>query len=347
MLCRPPRRHRPADRAQPLHPLAGLAQRHRHQMFGAAVDGQRQKDREGDKTEGQRQAGPRETRRNAAENSGQEARPQRTASTGAFEGGFLACHGARIRRHGRAPAGPVYALGHQFLARAALARDQHRHRLRSRTALAVADHVGDVDDLRLSDRHVVEGRARREPERAVGVDGDGPVHALRQGRGLDGQRIAVDIAVIEKRAESNRAVFVGDRDIVERAAEVVRDVTHLTEYYVSDINGQNERRLTSFNDALQKEVAFSDAERIVYKSVDNLEIEGWLMKPYGYQPGKKYPVVLYIHGGPHSQYNEGWFDEFQSLAGGGVFVLYTNPRGSSGTNNTFTNASRGTRYFVA
>jgi dipeptidyl aminopeptidase/acylaminoacyl peptidase len=119
------------------------------------------------------------------------------------------------------------------------------------------------------------------------------------------------------------------------------DVTHLAEYYVSDINGQNERRLTSFNDALQKEVAFSDAERIVYKSVDNLEIEGWLMKPYGYQPGKKYPVVLYIHGGPHSQYNEGWFDEFQSLAGGGVFVLYTNPRGSSGINGAFTNASRG------
>lgn len=119
------------------------------------------------------------------------------------------------------------------------------------------------------------------------------------------------------------------------------DVSHLAEYYVSDINGQNERKLTTFNDALQKEVAFSDAERFTYKSVDNLEIEGWLMKPYGYQAGKKYPVVLYIHGGPHSAYGEGWFDEFQSLAGGGMFVLFTNPRGSSGTNAAFTNASRG------
>ncbi|HVZ49986.1 MAG TPA: prolyl oligopeptidase family serine peptidase [Gemmatimonadaceae bacterium] len=119
------------------------------------------------------------------------------------------------------------------------------------------------------------------------------------------------------------------------------DVSHLAEYYVSDIDGRNERRLTSFNDALQKEVAFSDAERFTYKSVDSVEIEGWLMKPYGYEPGKKYPLVLYIHGGPHSAYGEGWFDEFQSLAGGGFWILFTNPRGSSGTNNWFTNASRG------
>jgi dipeptidyl aminopeptidase/acylaminoacyl peptidase len=119
------------------------------------------------------------------------------------------------------------------------------------------------------------------------------------------------------------------------------DNSHLAEYYVSDINGGNERKLTGFNDKLQSEVAFSDAERFTYKSVDNLEIEAWLMKPYGYTPGKKYPVVLYIHGGPHSAYGEGWFDEFQNLAAEGMFVLFTNPRGSSGTNGAFTNASRG------
>lgn len=122
---------------------------------------------------------------------------------------------------------------------------------------------------------------------------------------------------------------------------VSSDISHLAEFYTSDINGQNERKLTTFNDALQKEVAFSDAEQFTYKSVDNLEVEGWLMKPYGYQPGKKYPLVLYIHGGPHSAYGEGWFDEFQSLAGGGFWILFTNPRGSSGTNTAFTNASRG------
>jgi hypothetical protein len=39
------------------------------------------------------------------------------------------------------------------------------------------------------------------------------------------------------------------------------------------------------------------------------------MKPFRCEPGKKYPLVLYIHGGPHSAYNEGWFDEFQNLTG--------------------------------
>ncbi len=119
------------------------------------------------------------------------------------------------------------------------------------------------------------------------------------------------------------------------------DMTHLDEIYVANADGTNEKKLTSFNDKLNSEIAFSDAERFEYKSVDGLEIEGWLMKPYGYVAGKKYPLVLYIHGGPHSAYGEGWFDEFQSLAASGTFVLFTNPRGSSGTNAAFTNASRG------
>ena len=119
------------------------------------------------------------------------------------------------------------------------------------------------------------------------------------------------------------------------------DISHLAEIYTSNIDGTNEKKLTTFNDALQKEVAFSEGERFTYKAADGMEIEGWLMKPFGYVSGKKYPVVLNIHGGPHSAYGEGWFDEFQSQAGAGLAVLYTNPRGSSGTNAAFTNASRG------
>ena len=113
------------------------------------------------------------------------------------------------------------------------------------------------------------------------------------------------------------------------------------ELFVAGIDGKGERKLTSFNDKVNAEIAWSDAERFTYKSVGGLEIEGWLMKPYGYQPGRKYPLVLYVHGGPHSSYDEGWFDEFQNLAGAGIFVLFTNPRGSSGYGADFTYSTRG------
>jgi dipeptidyl aminopeptidase/acylaminoacyl peptidase len=134
--------------------------------------------------------------------------------------------------------------------------------------------------------------------------------------------------------------FTYDRNF-SKVAYISTSVDRPTELYIADIDGRNERKLTSFNDRLNAEVAWSPAERFTYKSVGDLEIEGWLMQPYGYEPGKKYPVVLYIHGGPHSAYGEGWFDEFQNLAGAGMWVLFTNPRGSSGYGADFTYSTRG------
>jgi len=127
----------------------------------------------------------------------------------------------------------------------------------------------------------------------------------------------------------------------KRFAYVATDLTHPTELFVANADGSDEKRLTSFNEKLNNEVAWSDADRFTYQSVGGLEIEGWLMKPYGYQPGKRYPLVLYIHGGPHSAYGENWFDEFQNLAAAGMFVLFTNPRGSSGYGADFTYSTRG------
>jgi dipeptidyl aminopeptidase/acylaminoacyl peptidase len=126
-----------------------------------------------------------------------------------------------------------------------------------------------------------------------------------------------------------------------KVAYVATDMDEPTELYIANIDGTGERKLTSFNEELTREVAFSDAERFTYESVGGLEIEAWLMKPYGYDASRKYPLVLYIHGGPHSQYGEGWFDEFQNIAGAGMFVLFTNPRGSSGYGAEFTYSTRG------
>ncbi len=124
-------------------------------------------------------------------------------------------------------------------------------------------------------------------------------------------------------------------------AFVSTSMTKPTELFVANADGTGERQLTDFNKDVNADVVWSDAERFTYRSVGNLELEGWLMKPYGYEPGKKYPMVIYIHGGPHSAYGEGWFDEFQNLAAQGMFVLFTNPRGSSGYGADFTYSTRG------
>ncbi|MHB1095432.1 MAG: S9 family peptidase [Gemmatimonadaceae bacterium] len=138
-----------------------------------------------------------------------------------------------------------------------------------------------------------------------------------------------------------------------KVAFVATSVNAPTELYIADLDGRkdgkndgkNERKLTSFNDKVNAEIAWSDAEKFTFQGVGGLTIEGWVMKPFGYQAGKKYPLVLYIHGGPHSRYDEGWFDEFQNLAGAGFMVLYTNPRGSSGSGADFTYSTRG-RWFA-
>jgi dipeptidyl aminopeptidase/acylaminoacyl peptidase len=145
----------------------------------------------------------------------------------------------------------------------------------------------------------------------------------------------------ERLAGRRRINGVAFDDRYTKVAYVATSVNAPTELFIADINGANERKLTSFNDKLNAEIAWPDAERFTYTSVGGLEIEAWLQKPYGYRPDRKYPLVLYIHGGPHSAYGEGWFDEFHNITGAGMWVLYTNPRGSSGYGADFTFATRG------
>lgn len=119
------------------------------------------------------------------------------------------------------------------------------------------------------------------------------------------------------------------------------DVSHPVELFAAAGDGSGERRLTSFNDAYVASAAVVPADTIWWTGPGGLRIEGFLMKPHGYQPGRQYPLVLYIHGGPHTQYGHVYFHEFQMLASQGYWVLFTNPRGSTGYGHAFTYATRG------
>jgi dipeptidyl aminopeptidase/acylaminoacyl peptidase len=116
---------------------------------------------------------------------------------------------------------------------------------------------------------------------------------------------------------------------------LVNDFKHLDDLYVADVSGRNERKLTNFNDALWKQLELADFERFSYKSADDWTVDGFLVKPIGWQSGKKYPLILSIHGGPAGMYGVDWFHEFQGYAAKGYAVLYTNPRGSTGYGQKF------------
>jgi len=81
----------------------------------------------------------------------------------------------------------------------------------------------------------------------------------------------------------------------------------------------------------------ADAEEMWVTSKDGLKVQGWLMKPVNFDPAKKYPLVLWIHGGPWSMYSVGWNWSWQNFAANGYAVLWTNPRGSTGYGQQFVN----------
>ncbi len=101
------------------------------------------------------------------------------------------------------------------------------------------------------------------------------------------------------------------------------------------------RRLTSLNDALFNEVYLATPEYMPYTGVDGWPMDGWILRPQGFDPKKKYPLIVEIHGGPSTQYGYGFFHEMQMLVGAGYVLLYTNPRGSIGYGRDFSLAVRG------
>jgi dipeptidyl aminopeptidase/acylaminoacyl peptidase len=116
---------------------------------------------------------------------------------------------------------------------------------------------------------------------------------------------------------------------------LANDFQHPDDLYVADLAGKNERQLTHLNAALWLELQTAAVERLRYKSTDGWDIDGFLVKPVGWQAGRKYPLVLSIHGGPAGQYGVDWYQEFQVYAARGWAVFFCNPRGSTGYGQKF------------
>jgi dipeptidyl aminopeptidase/acylaminoacyl peptidase len=113
---------------------------------------------------------------------------------------------------------------------------------------------------------------------------------------------------------------IGDLFVLRRSAPNVRPLA-----------------LTHFNDELFAQLDLKAPEEFWYRSFDGKRVQAWLQKPPDFDAGKKYPLILDIHGGPHTAYGQVFDHEFQWMAARGYLVLYPNPRGSTSYGQAFGN----------
>lgn len=163
---------------------------------------------------------------------------------------------------------------------------------------------------------------------------EGRIHFLAGGRGVTGVWSVGLEGGAREEVGGRREVF--DFDVRAGAvAFAAADIGNPGDLFLAA--GGSEARLSDINPWLrERHVAVPDHLQLT--APDGLPLEGWLMKPPGFNGGRRHPLLLQVHGGPHAGYGWTFFHEFQVLAALGFLVLYVNPRGSDGYGEEFRRA---------
>lgn len=130
-------------------------------------------------------------------------------------------------------------------------------------------------------------------------------------------------------AVSRNHIGAGVRTSYHKPTDIVR---------VNLRRGNEITQLTRVNDDWLAGRLLGEVEELWVTSTNGARVQGWLVRPPDYDPSKRYPLVMEIHGGPHAMYNVGFNAFFQWFAQAGYLLLYTNPRGSTGYGTDFGNA---------
>lgn len=149
-------------------------------------------------------------------------------------------------------------------------------------------------------------------------------------------RVAASGGVVTRVVGGRRMILGFSRAKSGRAAFVASTPERPVDLHIAD--GKSEKQITDFNRKLLDEVHVAKTEEMQYTAPDGREIQGWLIKPHGFKPGRKYPLAVNMHGGPHVMWGPGmpsmWI-EWQFHAARGYAVFYCNPRGSDGYGDEF------------
>jgi dipeptidyl aminopeptidase/acylaminoacyl peptidase len=156
------------------------------------------------------------------------------------------------------------------------------------------------------------------------------------------QSLVTHLAKVNLASGKLREITVGNRfeydlDVSADGRVVVLGGTDLQPYEISAVEQGRLRSLSDHNGFL-RERRLVPSETIRYRSKDGTELEGLLVKPLDYVPGKRYPTILRLHGGPVYQFSHEFMAEWQFYAAQGYAVIAPNPRGSSGRGFDFARA---------
>jgi len=145
-------------------------------------------------------------------------------------------------------------------------------------------------------------------------------------------RAAVANKKVEQLTDYNSGI-IGFDVAGNKMAFIQTSINSPFELYAADAMAKQPRKLTQFNTSWLASKKLSIPEKHSFKNEKGMEIEYWVMKPANYEPGKKYPLLLEIHGGPSAMWGPGessMWHEYQYFCSKGYGVVYCNPRGSGG-----------------
>jgi len=159
------------------------------------------------------------------------------------------------------------------------------------------------------------------------LEGQTPISRLDLGTGAISQTLVDKTIDLFKPAGADRMIYL-------------RRSTHEpVEAYLAELAGgkaSNGVRLTGFNQALAGELDLRPAESIWVEGSGGAKIQVFVVKPHGFETGRRYPLILNVHGGPQMQWTDGFRGDWQVYPGAGYVVAFANPHGSTGYGQDFT-----------
>ena len=256
-----------------------------------------------------------------------DERPERSTNADLFVVPLTGAEATRITSRTGADTGPVYSPDGRWIA----------YRSQSR-----AGYESDLWELWLYDRETRQSRRIAETftNHIESVAWTPDSKAMFVTAPLEGRNVIYEVTLDGRMTLVHNAGYADAIEIAPDAKTIYFQMSTLgrpADIYAMTRDGRT-ARLTKHNDARLARLQMAPYESIWWKGAEDARVQGWLLRPPNFDPSKKYPAVVLIHGGPQGAWGESWSYRWnpQMFAARGYVVLMPNPRGSTGFGQQFT-----------